>query len=194
MLISRVYWFVMTQWVYRQSLGTLGRGSRIIKPLELRKMRHIHVGANVMIGAHAWLWAFPATECLEPKMVIADGCKIGHFNHIACVNSVELGPKCSRPTVFTSPIMGMPSRMFLWRSWISLLRLGVLWLSGQALGWGKTFRFFFLPDRSKLRRRNQCRRHKGYTRFLRRRRCSGPRHPPLRPEFPAVGAGLNRNP
>ena len=56
-------------------------------------MRHIHVGADVMIGAYSWLWAFPATDCDKPKMVIGDGCKIGHFNHIACVNSVELGPK-----------------------------------------------------------------------------------------------------
>lgn len=184
----------MTQWVYRQSLGTLGRGSRIIKPLELRKMRHIHVGANVMIGAHAWLWAFPATECLEPKMVIADGCKIGHFNHIACVNSVELGPK-----VLTADRVYISDHGHAFEDVsVAVMDQPIAFRGPVAIGagtWlGENVSVPFLPDRSKLRRRNQCRRHKGYTRFLRRRRCSGPRHPPLRPEFPAVGAGLNRNP
>lgn len=82
-----------TQIVYRQYLGAIGRCSHIIKPLELRNMENIFIGNDVTINKHTWLLTLQVAEKQTPKMVIGDGCEIGHFNHITCVNSVEIRPK-----------------------------------------------------------------------------------------------------
>ena len=88
-----LYWLIKTQLFYRQILGALGVRSRIIKPLNLRNARHIHIGSQVIIQKHSWLLTLPLLGKKTPKLVIGDGTVIGYFNHITCVNYVEIGRK-----------------------------------------------------------------------------------------------------
>lgn len=87
------YWLAKTQLIERPFFGAIGRNSRIYKPLQLRNPENIYIGSNVAIANYVWLLTLPAIKNLVPKLVIADGCAIGHFNHITCINSVELGAK-----------------------------------------------------------------------------------------------------
>jgi len=87
------YWLLKTQIVYRQFLGAIGRHSYIIKPLELFNAKNVFVGNNVTINKYTWLLTSQIPGASAPRMVIGDGCQIGHFNHITCVNSVEIGSK-----------------------------------------------------------------------------------------------------
>lgn len=91
--VSAFYWLARTQIFDRQFFGAIGRRSRIINPLQLRNPENIHVGHHVTISKHVWLLTLPAIKDRIPRMVIGDGCVIGHFNHITCVDSVELRAK-----------------------------------------------------------------------------------------------------
>lgn len=91
--ISRIYWRIKSQTYYRRYLGSIGKRSRIIKPLVLRNIENIFIGDDVTIYNYAWLFTLPIANMKIPKMVIGDGTEIGHFNHITCVNSVEIGSK-----------------------------------------------------------------------------------------------------
>lgn len=90
---SGYYWLAVTQILYRPAFGSIGSRSRIIKPLKMRNMENIFIGNRVTIARDAWLFTLPALKNREPKLVIGDGCQIGNFNHITCVNSVVLGSK-----------------------------------------------------------------------------------------------------
>ena len=88
---SGFYWLAITQTFYRPAFGALGARSRIIQPLKLRNMENIFIGRRVTVARHSWLFTLPAIPGRVPKLVIEDGCQIGNFNHITCVNSVTLG-------------------------------------------------------------------------------------------------------
>ncbi|MFO1487476.1 MAG: acyltransferase [Verrucomicrobiota bacterium] len=90
---SGYYWLTVTQLVYRPAFGAIGPKSRIISPLKMRNMENIFIGAGVTIARHTWLFALPALQNHLPKLAIEDGCQIGNFNHITCVNEVRLGAK-----------------------------------------------------------------------------------------------------
>jgi acetyltransferase-like isoleucine patch superfamily enzyme len=91
--VSAFYWLAKTQVLDRQIFGRIGKRSRIIRPLKLRNTKNILIGENVIIESYVWLLTLPISEDRIPRMVISDGCAVGHFNHITCVDSVELGPK-----------------------------------------------------------------------------------------------------
>ena len=90
---SGYYWLAVTQTLYRPAFGAIGSRSRIIKPLKLRNMENIFIGHRVTIAKDAWLFTLSAIANHVPKLVIGDGCQIGNFNHITCVNAVSLGFK-----------------------------------------------------------------------------------------------------
>lgn len=91
--ISAYYWLAKTQLYYRPAFARIGRRSRIFQPLKLRNVQNISIGEQVSIASFVWLATYPALANLVPEMVIGEGCQIGHFNHITCVNSVRLGRK-----------------------------------------------------------------------------------------------------
>ena len=88
---SSRYWLVKSQVVYRQILGGLGRGSRIISPLRFECPSYIYVGERVTVNRFCWLGAYPQKGFDQPRLSIGDGAQIGHFNHITCINRVEIG-------------------------------------------------------------------------------------------------------
>src|ERR1022692_3931744 len=91
--VSAFYWLARTQMFDRHFFGGIGRRSRIIQPLQLRNPENIYIGNHVTIANYAWLLTLQASKERSPKLGIGSGCGIGHFNHSACVNSVELGAK-----------------------------------------------------------------------------------------------------
>lgn len=90
--LSTLYWLGKTQLFYRLCLGALGKRSRIIKPLKMQRMENIFIGNHVSINEFTWLLTL-SLEGTRPRLTIKDGCDIGHFNHITCVNYVEIGAK-----------------------------------------------------------------------------------------------------
>ena len=88
-----MYWRGKTQIFYRMFLGGLGRGSIIFKPIALKNPQNIHIGSEVAIHSHSWLLTMALPGRQVPKLKIGDGCDIGNFNHITCVNNVEIGAK-----------------------------------------------------------------------------------------------------
>ena len=87
------YWMSVTQCFYRPAFGAIGLRTRIINPLKMRNMENIFIGSNVVIANQAWLFTVPALENHTPKLEIGNGCQIGNYNHITCVNSVRIGAK-----------------------------------------------------------------------------------------------------
>lgn len=90
---SGCYWLAKTQILYRSTFGAIGGHSRIIKPLKLRNVENIYIGYDVVIARYTTLFTLQTIKDHAPKLVIGDGCEIGHFNHITCINSVEIGAK-----------------------------------------------------------------------------------------------------
>jgi acetyltransferase-like isoleucine patch superfamily enzyme len=88
-----LYWLGKTQLLYRWCLGSLGKRSRIVHPLKLRNPENIFIGNNVTVHSLGWLFTLPMAQKPAPKLIIGDGTDIGHFNHITCVNRVEIGRK-----------------------------------------------------------------------------------------------------
>ncbi len=90
---SRWYWMAKTQGFYRHALGSLGWRSLIIKPLNLVNLQNVFIGADVAIHKYAWLLTSSAITGRTPRLDIGDGSDIGNFNHITCVDRVEIGTK-----------------------------------------------------------------------------------------------------
>ena len=88
---SSRYWLVKSQGLYRHILGGLGPGSRIIQPLKFECPAHIYIGRHVTINRSCWLGAYPRNGFDQPHLSIGDGAQIGHFNHITCIDRVDIG-------------------------------------------------------------------------------------------------------
>jgi carbonic anhydrase/acetyltransferase-like protein (isoleucine patch superfamily) len=91
--LSRIYWLGKTQLLYRPFFARLGWKSIIFKPIALKNPQNMHIGKDVAIHSHSWLLTMSLPKCQPPKLTIGDGSDIGNFNHITCVNHVEIGAK-----------------------------------------------------------------------------------------------------
>lgn len=90
--LSGLYWGFKTRFYYRHFFRRIGSGSKIFKPLQLRHPEFIAIGVGVMINRHCWLNALPLLKPV-PELIIGDGCAIGHFNHITCVERIHIEDK-----------------------------------------------------------------------------------------------------
>ena len=91
--VVEFYWLCKTRLYYRCFFGGIGDHSKILAPLRLKNVQHIFVGDDVLINRHAFLLTMPLPNQDLPRLVISDGCVIGHMNHITCVNEVMVGAK-----------------------------------------------------------------------------------------------------
>ena len=66
------------------------KSSYIDKPLRINGGKNIFIGSNVYIQYKTWLASEPLTGEKKSKLVIEDGCTIGHFNHIYVTKSIIL--------------------------------------------------------------------------------------------------------
>lgn len=90
--IAHWYWLLKTQSYYRHFFQRIGKKSRIIRPLRLKNVEHISIGAEVIIHKHGWLQTQKISKT-PPELIIGNGCVIGNFSHITCVNRVCLEAK-----------------------------------------------------------------------------------------------------
>lgn len=74
---------------YKMKLGNFGWRSILSNPLRIDGERNIFIGNGCNIQYKTWLAAMPLTGD-ESKLIIEDGCIIGHFNHIYATKSVIL--------------------------------------------------------------------------------------------------------
>ena len=89
-IISAKYRLILTQIWYKHFFKSIGKHSRILKPLRLVNTRYITLGNNVYIDKYGYM-VTDSTSCYTSKLVIGDGTKLGNHNHIACVNEVIIG-------------------------------------------------------------------------------------------------------
>lgn len=90
-MLEEFYWLLKTQLYYRPFFGKIGKGSKIIKPLRLANTNHIQIGDDVVIKQYAWLTSGRHSLASQPMLLIGNGTRIGHFNHITVKDRVELG-------------------------------------------------------------------------------------------------------
>lgn len=89
--IEEFYWLLKTQFYYRMFWGHIGKRSKLIQPMRLKNVCHIEIGENVLINKFAFLLTLQQSKTLVPRLVIGDGCIIGHMNHITCIHEVQIG-------------------------------------------------------------------------------------------------------
>lgn len=77
----------------KKQFKSVGKCTRILKPLRLQGAKNISIGSNVEIHALAWLAALPLTGLKSSELVIDDGCYVGDFCHIWATHSVRLERK-----------------------------------------------------------------------------------------------------
>jgi len=72
------------------NFGQFGKGSILYKPLRIDGMKNIFVGDNVIIRHLSWFYV-QGNE--STKVVIGDGCYLGHFFHCAALGEIKIGKK-----------------------------------------------------------------------------------------------------
>src|SRR2546429_1270088 len=90
--LSEFYWLLKSQYYYRLFWGHIGKKSKLIQPMKLRNVSNIWIGDNVIINKYSFLYTWRRPDLPEnPRLVIGDGCVIGHMNHITCIREVRIG-------------------------------------------------------------------------------------------------------
>lgn len=88
-LYSRIHkriWAIL----FRSNFKHYGKSSRIAFPLKIQNAQYIEIGNHVSILNKAWLAASKVDEN-NPRLLIEDYARIGHFSHIAAVREVHIG-------------------------------------------------------------------------------------------------------
>jgi len=75
--------------IYRYGFGAWGPGSTLVRPLRLRGVKRIFVGANCAIYEDAWLECGPGG-----RLDIGDRAYLGHRCHLHALGQVIIGPDC----------------------------------------------------------------------------------------------------
>jgi acetyltransferase-like isoleucine patch superfamily enzyme len=89
----RVRWQVsrvITNALYRRSLGSIGAGTVIVRPHKLQGVERIHIGAACSIYEGAWLASEPGGGDLR----IGDHTYLGHDVHLHALDPVTIGSDC----------------------------------------------------------------------------------------------------
>ena len=79
-------------WYWRRRLN-IGKDSRIIRPLRIAGGKSICIGNHVIVKEGCWIECQPLTNNHSPRLVINDGCVLGHFNEIYSTSDIQLD-KC----------------------------------------------------------------------------------------------------
>jgi acetyltransferase-like isoleucine patch superfamily enzyme len=85
------YYLLKSQIYYKRYFGAIGENSKLIMPMRLKNVRNVFIGDNVIINKYAFIITVPMPDAAVPRVVIDSGSIIGHFNHIASINSVYIG-------------------------------------------------------------------------------------------------------
>jgi acetyltransferase-like isoleucine patch superfamily enzyme len=77
------------------SFASFGPGSTVAEPYRISCPERIHIGSNVHIAAGCWLSVVDEHlgRRYDPHLVIGDGANLGPDIVIACVGTIEIGPR-----------------------------------------------------------------------------------------------------
>jgi acetyltransferase-like isoleucine patch superfamily enzyme len=84
------YYKFLFPFFYKGKFGYFGNKSLIFNPLKITGKKNIFISNNVTVNKYTWLAASPDTNQSTCKLVIGDGCQIGHFNHIYATNEIVI--------------------------------------------------------------------------------------------------------
>ena len=70
--------------------GAFGRRVRVVWPMRLVGVRHMHFADDVTIANGGYLAALPEIGT-TPKLTVGRGSRIGELSHIICAHSVTIG-------------------------------------------------------------------------------------------------------
>jgi acetyltransferase-like isoleucine patch superfamily enzyme len=59
--------------------------------MRLKNVHQIEIGEDVLINRHIFLLTHQEYNSAAPRLIIGDGCIIGHMNHITCIREVQIG-------------------------------------------------------------------------------------------------------
>lgn len=76
-------------WYWRKKFN-IGKNTHIIRPLRIAGKEGLNIGDNVVIHEGCWIECQPLTTNLNPRLVIGDGCVLGHFNEIYSTSDIVL--------------------------------------------------------------------------------------------------------
>ena len=77
---------ILTKTLYRRAFESLGRGTVIVRPLRLRGLARVSVGARCAIYEDVWLEAE-----LSGKLRLGDDVYLGHGVHLHAIDDVTIG-------------------------------------------------------------------------------------------------------
>ncbi len=83
-------WRIVKAVWYKIRMRRFGWSSEIRRPLRINGYRNIWIGNHVHIADQTWLGVSNAMSGVTGKLVIEDGCVIGHYNHIYATGCVIL--------------------------------------------------------------------------------------------------------
>lgn len=86
-----VFYYLLIFPFYKLRFKSLGFKTRILSPLIIEGYSNIEIGSNVVIGYKSWLASKSFKVEKESNLIIGDGCRIGNFNHIYCINKIVIG-------------------------------------------------------------------------------------------------------
>ena len=86
-LIKKIKKFIFFLY-WKPYFKSLGWGAFIDRPLHRMGGKNISIGKRVTINYKSWLGALPHTNETDCKLIINDGCTIGHFCEIYATKSI----------------------------------------------------------------------------------------------------------
>ena len=89
--ISDYFYLIKSQYYYKLFFGAIGKNSKLIMPMRLKNVGNVFIHDDVIINKFAFIITVQASGAAKPSLVVDSGSIIGHFNHIASVNSVYIG-------------------------------------------------------------------------------------------------------
>lgn len=86
----RDYLSVLLYRLFRGLFGSFGRRVRVVWPLRLTGLKHIHLGDDVSLAQGACILAVKDFS-ENPKILIGNSVKIGEFSHFVCSDNIRIG-------------------------------------------------------------------------------------------------------
>lgn len=87
--IHKLFYLLLVYPIYKWQFGKLGTRSYIKNPLKLNGKSNIFIGDHVLVNDLTWL----ESHHKKSVLTIGDGSCIGNFNHIYCLNEINIGKK-----------------------------------------------------------------------------------------------------
>lgn len=86
-IVVRIFHLIKVLLFYKPLFGRISYRSVVVSPLSIDGKNNIYLG-NAYIGYKTWLAAVPISKGNTCSLIIGDGCKIGHFNHIYSTGNI----------------------------------------------------------------------------------------------------------